>query len=129
MSRPACPDVVAQRQAIERIPQPRALLAAAEVVDLDLRVHGYNVIPILIVSDVAGTLEIFERVEEDAGLPIGTFVRLFTFPSVAGVDEEGNAVQFICRRHFPCGDIGLFRFTNGGADQAFFNVSIKGQPI
>ena len=119
-----------ERQDSEAAPQPRAALAIGAVSIQTLRVTGYSLLRILVVSDVAGSLEIFERVQEEEGQPVGIFTR--TVPptaTFASVDPDGTVTQQICFRHPPCGDIVLVRYTNGGVAQAFFNFRIEGLPI
>lgn len=120
----------AERQDSEAAPQPNAALAIGGIAVQTLRVTGYSILRILTVSNVPGSIEIFERVQEEDGQPVGIFTRtLGPLASFASVDPDGAVTEQICFRHPPCGDIILVRYTNGGVVQAFFNFRIEGLPI
>ena len=122
--------VTPERQATEATPRPRELLAAGAIFEATLRVSGYSIVRILTVSDVPGVLDIFEAVATPDGAPLTFAFTAGPFATAAVVDNNGNAIERICFRHPPCGDIILMRYTNGPdpAGQAFFDFGIAGQP-
>lgn len=113
--------VILERKAVEAFPKPKDVSRGGpKVFETESRTEGIDYVAVLIISDIAGSLEVFES---NAVTPLLLARTRDPIATVATVDQDGNPVNMLEERISTTGQVTRLRYTNGAGVQTLFRFA------